>query len=99
MKNQFLPFAILSIVTFIALSTIAQKRKTTDPLADLKDEAIRQLESNHDLYKKNALQIWGYAEAGYKEIKISALHQQTLKDASFRMEPGIAEIPTEFVLP
>jgi aminobenzoyl-glutamate utilization protein B len=97
MKNQFLPFAILSIVTFIALSTIAQKRKTTDPLADLKDEAIRQLESNHDLYKKNALQIWDYAEVGYKEIKSSALHQQTLKDNGFSVETGVAEIPTAFV--
>jgi aminobenzoyl-glutamate utilization protein B len=34
---------------------------------------------------------------GYKEVKSSALHQQTLKEAGFNVQAGIAEIPTAFV--
>ncbi|MBL0355813.1 MAG: amidohydrolase [Chitinophagaceae bacterium] len=44
-----------------------------------------------------ALQIWDYAEVGYKEIKSSALLQQTLQDNGFTMEAGIAGMPTAFV--
>jgi aminobenzoyl-glutamate utilization protein B len=48
-------------------------------------------------YKNVALQIWNYAEVGYKETKSSTLLQQTLKDAGFAVEAGVAEIPTAFV--
>jgi len=34
---------------------------------------------------------------GYKEVKSSALHQQTLKDAGFTVQAGVAGIPTAFV--
>ena len=97
MKNLFLKLSVVLIATIISLSLSAQKKKTADPAAKLKDETIKQLQGNYDLYKKNALQIWDYAEVGYKEVKSSALHQQTLKDNGFTMEAGVAEIPTAFV--
>lgn len=97
MKNLLLYIITLSIATFISFLSHAQKKKTTDPAAPLKDEAVKELQSNYELYKKNALQIWDYAEVGYKEVKSSALHQQTLKDNGFSVETGVAEIPTAFV--
>src|SRR5690349_5439393 len=97
MKNPLLYIITLSIATFIPFLSHAQKKKTTDPAAPLKDEAVKELQSNYELYKKNALQIWDYAEVGYKEVKSSALHQQTLKDNGFSVETGVAEIPTAFV--
>ena len=81
----------------ISASNFAQKKKTIDPAAKLKDEATQDIQSKSDLYKKNAMEIWNYAEVGYKEVKSSALHQQTLKDNGFTVEAGIAGMPTAFV--
>jgi len=43
------------------------------------------------------LQIWDYAEEGFKESKSSALHQKTLSENGFKVEAGLADIPTAFV--
>ena len=40
--------------------------------------------------------IWTHAEVGYQETKSSALLQKQLKDAGFRIESGVANIPTAF---
>jgi len=55
------------------------------------------LQGKYDDYKKIALQIWNYAEVGYKEVKSSALHQKILSDNGFTVEAGVADIPTAFV--
>lgn len=48
-------------------------------------------------YSAAARQIWEWAEVGYQEERSSALLQQTLKNAGFSVETGVAEIPTAFV--
>lgn len=84
-------------ILFIAFTVSAQKKKPTDPAAKLKDEAVQDIQSKAAEYKKDAMEIWGFAEVGYKEVKSSALHQQTLKDNGFTVEAGVAGIPTAFV--
>lgn len=96
MKKLIKAIAALFILS-ISVTVFAQKKKTSDPAAKLKDEAVQDLQSKAELYKKNAMDIWNYAEVGYKEVKSSALHQQTLKDNGFTVEAGVAEIPTAFV--
>ena len=49
------------------------------------------------MYKDIALQIWNYAEVGYKEVKSAALLQKTLSDNGFDVKAGVAGIPTAFV--
>jgi aminobenzoyl-glutamate utilization protein B len=44
-----------------------------------------------------ARSIWGWAEVGYQEVKSSALLQQELTEAGFKVEAGVAGIPTAFV--
>ncbi len=44
-----------------------------------------------------AKQIWDWAEVGYQETKSSALLQQELAGAGFKVEAGVAGIPTAFV--
>jgi len=44
-----------------------------------------------------AHQIWNYAEVGYQETKSSALLQGELKKAGFKVEAGVAGMPTAFV--
>jgi aminobenzoyl-glutamate utilization protein B len=63
----------------------------------LKTLAIADIQSHYDEYKHIALQIWDYAEVGYKEVKSSALLQQTLTDNGFTVKAGVADIPTAFV--
>ena len=44
-----------------------------------------------------ARSIWEYAEVGYQETKSTALLQQELTKAGFKVEAGVAGIPTAFV--
>ena len=44
-----------------------------------------------------AKSIWNWAEVGYQETKSSALLQQELTKAGFKVEAGVAGIPTAFV--
>ncbi|MEO2022040.1 MAG: amidohydrolase, partial [Pirellulaceae bacterium] len=43
-----------------------------------------------------ALKIWEWAEPGYQETKSSALLAKILSEAGFRIEQGVANIPTAF---
>lgn len=89
------------MICIAALLTVqfvqAQTKQVSSTIDILKSEATADLQSKYEQYKKTALTIWDYAEMGYKEVKSSALHQQTLKDAGFNVQAGIAEIPTAFV--
>jgi aminobenzoyl-glutamate utilization protein B len=63
----------------------------------LKTDAIKNIDGKYEAYKNIALQIWGFAEVGYKEVKSTQLLQETLKSNGFTVESGVAEIPTAFV--
>ena len=41
--------------------------------------------------------IWNWAEVGYQETKSSALLQKELTNAGFKVEAGVAGMPTAFV--
>ncbi|MDO6433836.1 amidohydrolase [Flavitalea sp. BT771] len=86
---KFLHLSILLTVHFFA--------RAADIDTTLKAGAMADLQSRYDDYKKIALQIWDYAEVGYKEVKSSSLLQKTLNDAGFTVKAGVADIPTAFV--
>ena len=83
------------------LSSNAQKKGKQDANAVAinanKEAVIKSLTASYEGDKKTALQIWDFAEVGYKENKSAALHIQHLKDAGFTVETGVAGIPTAFV--
>ena len=82
----------------LSFSVVAQKKKPAPaPEEGWKANVVQNLQNNYEQYKKIALQIWGHAELGYKEVKSSALLQETLKKEGFTVETGVAEIPTAFV--
>src|SRR5580692_4163131 len=87
---RFLLFSLLGL----ACSARAQ---STGGDTVIKSQAMADIQSRYGEYKKIALQIWDYAEVGYKEVKSSALLQKTLTDNGFTVKPGVAEIPTAFV--
>ena len=91
---------LLACVLF-SLQVVAQKKTKADPATQQvnanKEAALTALNNAYEADKKTALQIWEYAEVGYKENKSAALHVQNLKAAGFTVETGVAEIPTAFV--
>jgi aminobenzoyl-glutamate utilization protein B len=88
-----------SLILLLALSytCVAQKKAVSVPLNPIKEEAAINIQSNYELYKKVALDIWNYAESGFKENKSSALLQSTLRENGFTVDAGIAGMPTAFV--
>ena len=79
----------------VIISAAQKKNSSKDEL--LKTQASADIQSHYEEYKKDALEIWNYAEVGYKEVKSSALLQKTLQDNGFTVEAGVAGIPTAFV--
>ncbi|MGH8135683.1 MAG: amidohydrolase, partial [Steroidobacteraceae bacterium] len=62
------------------------------------DEGIRQFlaaRTQHD--SEIARSIWNWAEVGYQEVKSSALLQRELTTAGFKVDAGVAGMPTAFV--
>ncbi len=92
MKKLFL--GAMMLLTFGAW---AQKKAKLDPVAANKDAALTALNNAYPTDKKTALEIWDFAEVGYKEVKSAALHIQHLREAGFTVETGVADIPTAFV--
>lgn len=89
MKHFILPSFILVLSCGIMM---AQNKSES-----IKTQAISDIQSQYETYKKTALQIWDYSELGYKEQKSSALLQSLLKENGFTVQAGVAEIPTAFV--
>lgn len=86
-----------SVILILACGLyIGQPVKAQAP-NEFKKQAIADLQQKYPEYKNIALQIWNYAEVGYKEYKSSALLQKTLKDNGFSVDAGVADMPTAFV--
>ena len=62
-----------------------------------KQDVSAAIDAKAATYSALAKKIWDFAEVGYKETKSSALLQETLAQAGFKVEKGIAGIPTAFV--
>lgn len=59
---------------------------------------VKQLvDKNAENWKHVSKQIWDYAELGYHETKSSALLQDQLHAAGFRIQSGVADEPTAFI--
>lgn len=62
-----------------------------------KSDVLKRMDATKSTYEDIALKIWNYAEVGYQEVKSSALLQEQLKKEGFKVESGVAAIPTAFV--
>ena len=74
------------LVLFLASPAIAQKDKLPAAVDAKADDAW-----------KMAGQIWEWAEPGYLETKSSKLLADDLEKAGFKVERGVAKIPTAFI--
>ncbi|MBI2284396.1 MAG: amidohydrolase [Bacteroidetes bacterium] len=86
---------LTTVICAVSLVLYAQKGPSATAL--LKQNTITNIDAGYNDYKNIALQIWNFAEVGYKEQKSSALLQQTLQANGFTVQAGVADIPTSFV--
>ncbi|SOE24170.1 aminobenzoyl-glutamate utilization protein B [Spirosomataceae bacterium TFI 002] len=80
---------LVCIVAIVSSSSIV--------LGQGKKAILSELDKQSEMYGDKALQIWNFAEVGYKEYKSSQLLQDLLKENGFTIEVGVAGIPTAFV--
>ena len=87
-RNLF-PFTLFVLTAAISIGQKKAALPANDPLKVL---AIADIQSRYDEYKITAMQIWNFAEVGYKEVKSSGLLQKTLSDNGFEVKAGVAEL-------
>ena len=90
---------ILSSILLLVLgdNCTAQNSNNSIAIDVVKNETVKNIQSSYEAYKKIALNIWDYAEVGFKENKSSLLLQNTLIDNGFKVDAGVAVMPTAFV--
>lgn len=80
--------SLISLLCVASLLAFGQKTK---------QDVIKSIDSKFDQYSNVAQQIWGFAEVGFQETQSSNLLQKTLSDAGFKIERGVASMPTAFI--
>jgi aminobenzoyl-glutamate utilization protein B len=65
-------------------------------VARLKQEAFAAIDANADRLGRIGDAIFSYAEIGFQEVKTVALLGDTLEKAGFKVERGVAEMPTAY---
>lgn len=96
-QHLFWPFVLLiGGITICAPDTVSAQSRA-DQLSAEKKAMLKRLDALAGPFSEVAMQIWDWAELGYKEEKSSALLQDELRKAGFRVEAGVADIPTAFI--
>src|SRR5260221_1159318 len=93
MNKRLAAMALLISFTF-ATSLAAQQ---TPPLGDLKQEAITETDKLQTLTQQMVDQIFSYSELGFQEYETSRYVARILEKNGFKVEKGIAGIPTAWV--
>ena len=82
-----------------SVSVILAIATTAVPVAaqEWRKQVLQRLDGKAEQYGQLSRAIWEAAEVGYKETKSSALLRDELKAAGFRIDDGVAGMPTAFV--
>jgi aminobenzoyl-glutamate utilization protein B len=82
-----MPSTLLVGLSFSCIA--AAQRDDANPLAGV--------EARSPQIEAAALEIWDLAEVGYQEVDSSRILQQQLQRAGFKLEVGVAGMPTAFI--
>jgi aminobenzoyl-glutamate utilization protein B len=69
----------------------------TPRITQIKDEALREVDKLKDFSQQMVDQIFSYGELGFQEIETSRYLINLLKKHGFKVEEGVAGIPTAFM--
>jgi len=81
-----------SFASLIAIAAFA-----ASPLAAQGVDPAAEVAAQQERTARVAQQLWDWAEVGFLEERSSALMMEELTSEGFRIESGVAEIPTAFV--
>lgn len=84
--NPFRPLTLLLFLLWVSVSAQTDKQKV-----------MQSLDGKQEHYSAIAKQIWEFAELAYLENQSAGLLQAELSKAGFKIEQGVAGIPTAFV--
>ncbi len=84
-KNIFQRKSI-GFITFVLISNLI-----------IAEDIIHSINDHKDNFEDVALKIWEFAELGYQEIKSSNKLAKSLENEGFKIEKGVAGIPTAFI--
>src|SRR5258708_37087147 len=87
--------SVLLIAWLAGAATLGAQQ--TPPLGDLKEEAITETEKLQTLTQQMVDQIFSYSELGFQEYETSRYVTRILEKNGFKVEKGIAGIPTAWV--
>ncbi len=81
----------------IARAALALLLALAAPSGAAPPDPAERVEARRSRTSELARRIWEWAELGYREERSSALLQGELREAGFRVEAGVAGMPTAFV--
>jgi aminobenzoyl-glutamate utilization protein B len=84
--RSFVLFSCAAVTLLCQTATVSAQKAALD-------DAVR---SRADAAWDMARQIWGWAEPGYQEKRSAAILADALEKAGFKVERGVAKIPTAF---
>src|SRR5882762_3307796 len=87
--------SVLLIASLAGAATL--RAQQAPPLADLKQEAITETDKLQTLTQQMVDQIFSYSELGFQEYETSSYVTRILEKNGFKVEKGIAGIPTAWV--
>ncbi|MEP1094759.1 MAG: amidohydrolase [Cyclobacteriaceae bacterium] len=90
LSSANLPANVIRYIVLLLLLPVVSSAQ------DEKKEIIKDLNSKHDYYSAIAQNLWENPELGYLEENSATLLQDELKKAGFKVEKGVAGIPTAF---
>ncbi|MGC1273878.1 MAG: amidohydrolase [Planctomycetaceae bacterium] len=87
---------VASLAVVCCCFSLAQGQESPT-LRPAQQAAIERVEARADEIKAVNRAVWNFAEVGLQEHKSAALYVEKLKAAGFKVETGVAGMPTAFV--
>lgn len=91
--NRITKIAVSALCLLVLLSAGA----AADRADDCRNQAVRWLDANAGRFEDAAMAIHGFAEIALIEYQSSEYLADMLEQAGFRVERGVADLPTAFV--
>jgi len=85
---------VLVLVALVVPSTSAQNRSTDERLEALKKEAATRIDGRAKMAQEMVDSVFSFGELGFQEIETSRYVTEILEKNGFKVERGIAGIPT-----
>ena len=80
-----------------AADSIKYKYASTPQLEKLKAEAVREIDAKAKMIQVMVDQVFSYGELGFQEVETSKYLTGLLEENGFKVERGVAGMPTAFV--